>query len=520
MPKAAGKAKSPGSAQQDSPVLRSGAKRSATQATAGVGIMRKTKIIATIGPNSNSTEKLSQLVAAGMDVARLNFSHGTLEEHAAVIANVRAAARQHNRPVAVLQDLGGNKFRLGRMEQAVQLNVGDRVSIVNASQSTDAAQLPFPEPSLLRNLRPGNRVFLSDGTVCLEVLEVSDDLSVDTRVLIGGNLSSYKGVNLPDVAMDMPVITESDKIALQFGVEQAVDWVALSFVRTGDDVRYARAYLNQLNSRAPVMAKLERRECVDNLDDILHEVDGIMVARGDLGVEMPMEEVPGIQKKMVRRANELGKISSVATQMLRSMVNSPTPTRAEISDIHNAVLDGCDSILLSDEIAVGNYPVEAVQIAAAAIVEAEKSYDYYKEFPQNDQTQAVSRAAIRLIQSLDAKPIVITSTGRAAYEMARFRPENDILVFSHDESVQPRVCMAWGLAPKGVIPVEPDVASLVMLLVDAALATGMVSESDTAVLVYGFLPGVSGTTNTIQVLNIQEYLNHIGRDAVPHAAAL
>ena len=480
--------------------------------------MRKTKIIATIGPKSNTPEALSQLVAAGMDVARLNFSHGTLEEHAAVIANVRNAARQHNRPVAVLQDLGGNKFRLGRMANAVQLNVGDAVSIVNAPSSEDDARLPFPEPAILRSLRPGNRVFLSDGTVCLEVLDIAADLEIKTRVLIGGNLSSYKGVNLPDVSMDMPVITESDKIALQFGVDQEVDWVALSFVRTGDDVRYARAYLNQLNSHAPVMAKLERRECVDNLDDILHEVDGIMVARGDLGVEMPMEEVPGIQKRMVRRANEVGKISSVATQMLRSMVNSPTPTRAEISDIHNAVLDGCDSILLSDEIAVGNHPVEAVQIAAAAIVEAEKSYDYYKEFSQNNQTQAVTRAAARLIQSLDAKPIVITSSGRAAYEMSRFRPENDILVFSHEENIQPRVCMSWGLAPKGVIPVEADVARLVTLLVDAALATGMVSESDTAVLVYGFLPGVTGTTNTIQVLNISEYLDHIGRNAVPHAA--
>ena len=288
----------------------------------------------------------------------------------------------------------------------------------------------------------------------------------------GGNLSSYKGVNLPDVPIDMPVITESDKIALQFGVEQDVDWVALSFVRTGEDVRYARAHLNQLNSRAPVMAKLERRECIDNLDEILREVDGIMVARGDLGVEMPMEEVPVIQKNMVKKANEAGKISSVATQMLRSMVNSPTPTRAEISDIANAVLDGCDSILLSDEIAVGGYPVEAVRIADAAIVQAEKMYNYYTETPQRDQTQSVAWGATQLTKSLDAKPIVITSTGRAAFEMSRFRPENDVLVFSHDEVVQRRVCMAWGLAPKGVIPAEPDVAKLVTLLVDRSDGDG------------------------------------------------
>ena len=480
--------------------------------------MRKTKIIATIGPASRSPETLDRLVAAGMDVARLNFSHGTLEEHAEVIANVRAAAERHNRPVAVLQDLGGNKFRLGQMDEPAQLNYGDEVSIINETRSASPMLLPFPEPDILRSMRPGNLVYISDGTVCLEVLDVTPDLEVKTHVRNGGNLSSYKGVNLPDVPIDMPVITESDKIALQFGVEQEVDWVALSFVRSGEDVRYARAYLNQLDSRAPVMAKLERRECITNLDDILQEVDGIMVARGDLGVEMPMEEVPVIQKDMVTRANRTGKISSVATQMLRSMVNSPTPTRAEVSDIANAVLDGCDSILLSDEIAVGAYPVEAVRIADAAIVQAETMYHYYTEFPQRDQTQSVTWGATQLTKSLNAKPIVITSTGRAAFEMSRFRPENDIIVFSHDAAVQRRVCMAWGLTPKGVLPAEPDVAKLVTLLVDAAMATGMVSERDVVTLVHGFMTGVTGTTNTIQVLNIQEYLSHIGRNAVSSAA--
>ena len=480
--------------------------------------MRKTKIIATIGPASRSPETLDRLVAAGMDVARLNFSHGTLEEHAEVIANVRAASERHNRPVAVLQDLGGNKFRLGQMDEPAQLNYGDEVSIINETRSASPTLLPFPEPDILRSMRPGNLVYISDGTVCLEVLDVTPDLEVKTHVRNGGNLSSYKGVNLPDVPIDMPVITESDKIALQFGVEQEVDWVALSFVRSGEDVRYARAYLNQLDSRAPVMAKLERRECITNLDDILQEVDGIMVARGDLGVEMPMEEVPVIQKDMVTRANRTGKISSVATQMLRSMVNSPTPTRAEVSDIANAVLDGCDSILLSDEIAVGAYPVEAVRIADAAIVQAETMYHYYTEFPQRDQTQSVTWGATQLTKSLNAKPIVITSTGRAAFEMSRFRPENDIIVFSHDAAVQRRVCMAWGLTPKGVLPAEPDVAKLVTLLVDAAMATGMVSERDVVTLVHGFMTGVTGTTNTIQVLNIQEYLSHIGRNAVSSAA--
>lgn len=467
--------------------------------------MRKTKIIATIGPTSRDPETLDQLIAAGMDCARLNFSHGTLEEHAEVIHSVRQLSAKHGRRVAILQDLGGVKLRLGQMKEPVQLHHGNEIVITAEESSSQPDMLPFPEPAILRNLRPGNLVFISDGTVCLEVLK-TDGTAVETRVLNGGILSSHKGVNLPGVTIDLPVITEEDKVAIQFGVEQDVDWVAVSFVRTVEDMRYAKAQLNAMGSKARVMAKLERAEGIENIDSILREVDGAMVARGDMGVEIPMERVPIVQKKIVRKASLAAKTSCVATQMLRSMVVSPTPTRAEVSDITNAVLDGCDSILLSDEIAVGQYPVEVVRVADITIREAEKIYPYYQDFSAQDRTQAVAASAVRLVKEIDSKPIVITSTGRAAFEVCRYRPERDILVFTHDEAVLRRLVLAWGVCPVGVLPPEQDIAKLVAMVVKESVATGLVSDTDVVTIVHGFMTGVSGTTNTIQVIDLKEYL--------------
>ena len=467
--------------------------------------MRKTKIIATIGPSSRSPEKLEQLVIAGMDCARLNFSHGTFEEHAEVIASVRRLSEKHQRPVAILQDLGGIKLRLGVMKEAVSLNHGDEVFIVSDDRSDSPNVLPFPEPDIINNLRPGHLVFISDGVVCLEVLEASAS-NVKTRVRNGGTLSSHKGLNLPGVKVDTPVLTDADKIAFQFGVEQDVDWVGVSFVRTVEDMLYAKAHLNSIGSEARVMAKLERAEGVENLDSIMQEVDGIMVARGDLGVEIPMERVPIVQKDIVRKAAEQGKISCIATQMLRSMMVSPTPTRAEVSDISNSVLEGCDSILLSDEIAVGDYPVEAVQVADTTIRESEKIFPYYKDMNAVDRTQAIASSAAQLTKALKSKPIVVTSTGRAAVEVSRYRPESDIIVFSHDESVLRKLALGWGLRPVGVISTELDIAKMVAVLIKESIATGLVTDSDIVTIIHGFMTGVSGTTNTVQVLDVKDYL--------------
>jgi len=469
--------------------------------------MRKTKIIATIGPSSQDPEILEQLIDAGMDCARLNFSHGTLEEHGVVIDNIRRISKNKGKIVGILQDLGGIKLRLGEFEGLRQLARGDTVSLAPVADATRSDVLPFPQPDVLRSLRPGNQVFISDGTVQLEVTG-SRDLEVMTLVRNGGILSSHKGVNLPGISIDQPVLTAEDEVALQFGVGKDVDWVAVSFVRNAGDIRYAREHLERVGSKALLMAKMERSDGIDNIDSILEEVDGVMVARGDMGVEIPMERVPIVQKEMVAKANQAAKISAIATQMLRSMVTSPTPTRAEVSDISNAVLDGCDAILLSDETAVGQYPVETVRVADVTIRESEKIYPYFKDLGSRGRTQAIASAAGRLVRSLGSKPIVITSTGRAAFELSRYRPDSDVLVFSHDEAVLRRIALGWGLCPVGVIPPERDVAKLVSLLIQASLESKLVSEDDVVTIVHGFLPGVSGTTNTIQVLDLREYLNN------------
>ena len=473
--------------------------------------MRKTKIIVTIGPSSNDEETLSRLIADGMDCARLNFSHGTHEEHATAIERIRRLAKEQNRTVGVLQDLGGIKLRLGRLKENQQLNIGDEVEMTADRESATPGVLPFPQPGVLRNLEVGNFVFIADGTVQLEVTEATPH-RVYCRVLSSGVVSSYKGVNLPGVPIDQPVFTEKDKADLLFGVEQQVDWVAVSFVRTAEDIHYARRYLNAAGSKALVMAKLERGEGIDNLDSILPEVDSVMVARGDLGVEIPMERVPRMQRLIVGKANAAGKLVVIATQMLRSMVMSPTPTRAEVSDVSNAVLEGTDAILLSDETAMGQYPVEALRMAVSTINEAESEdmYPYYNDLASHDRTQAITAAAAGLVRTLESKPIVLTSTGRAALELARYRPANDILAFSHDPAVLRKLCLGWGIQPTGVIPVQRDVAELVYQVLQSALDLGAVSEDDVVTIVHGFLTGVSGTTNAVQVLSIREYLENVG----------
>ena len=479
--------------------------------------MRKTKIIVTIGPSSRNPEILDQLLEAGMDCARLNFSHGTLAEHGEVIRTLRELSDRRERPIAILQDLGGIKLRLGQMANPVQLNPGDVVSMVSDAESDRPDVLPFPQAGVLRNLRPGHKVFISDGTVSLEVLEAGED-SVKMRVLSSAaSISSFKGVNLPGVTIDQPVLTEADKVALQFGMQQDVDWVAVSFVRRSADITYAKDYLRSIGSNSLVMAKMERGDGIDNIDSILEEVDGVMVARGDMGVEIPMEQVPLVQKSMVKKANEAAKVSAIATQMLLSMVESPTPTRAEVSDITNAVLDGCDAILLSDETAMGKFPVETVKVAESTIRSAESIYPYHQEHSPRDRTQAVALAAGQLVKSLNSKPIVITSTGRAAFEVSRVRPENGVLVFSHDEAVLRKMCMGWGLYPVGVVPPERDVATLVGMLIDASLESGMVQDDDVVTIVHGFMPGVTGTTNTIQVLDVSE---HLSRSSTRQTAAV
>ncbi len=468
--------------------------------------MRKTKIVATIGPASKDPAIMEQMLMAGMDVARLNYSHGTFDEHAEEIKTIRGLAARHNRHVAILQDLGGTKMRLGAIEGTFRLNVGDVVTLSSQTASRRKDVLPFPQPAIIQSLRPGNKVFISDGTICLEVTETANS-SVTTIVKTGGLISSFKGVNLPGVAIERPILAEADMLAIKHGVQTKVDWLAVSFVRSARDLRDVKQYMESAGGAIPIIAKLERSEAIENLNPIMNEAQAVMVARGDLGIEIPMYRVPVVQKKIVELANKSAKLSVIATQMLRSMLVSPTPTRAEISDITTAVLDGCDAILLSDETAIGQFPVEAIKVAADTIAEAETIYPYYKEMVSVDRTQAIAEAATNLCKAVHAIPIVLTSTGRAAFEVSRYRPRNDILVFSHDEAILRRLCIGWGLIPIAAIAPEQEIPKLVRTLIDLSLKSGHVKEMDTVTIVHGFLTGVTGTTNTIQVLDLRQYLN-------------
>ena len=349
--------------------------------------MRKTKIIVTIGPSSNDEETLSRLIADGMDCARLNFSHGTHQQHAAVIERIRRLSKEHNRTVGILQDLGGIKLRLGQLEEAHPVNLGDEVVITADVESREPGVLPFPQPGVIRNLQVGNFVYIADGSVRLEVTEATPS-RVYCRALSSGVVSSYKGVNLPGVPIDQPVFTEKDRDDLLFGVEQQVDWVAVSFVRTADDIHFARRHLNAAGSKALVMAKLERGEGIDNLDS--HPPRSGLGDGGPgrpWGLRFPWSGCPECRGTSWTSANAAGKGVVIATQMLLSMVISPTPTRAEVSDVSNAVLEGADAILLSDETAMGQYPAEALRVAVSTINEAEseESYPYYKNMVTHDQ---------------------------------------------------------------------------------------------------------------------------------------
>lgn len=326
------------------------------------------------------------------------------------------------------------------------------------------------------------------------------------RVTRGGVISSFRGVNILGLNLERDILTETMKNAIRFGIANGIDWLAVSFVRSAQDLAEVRAYVQDQGGSVPLMAKLERAEALDNLDSILDGTDAVMVARGDLGIETPMVRLPLVQTEVVRAASNKGVISVIATQMLSSMVVAAIPTRAEVADVSKAVLDGCDAILLSDETAIGKNPVEAVKVAAAIIRESEGVYPFNSKLPSHDRTQSIANAGTNLARDLGSHIIVLTRTGRAAREISRFRPKEPILVFCHDDAMQRRLSLVWGLISLGVMPVEKDIPKLVGMVVGQALKAALISPDDLVTIVHGFLTGVAGTTNTLQVLDLKEYL--------------
>ena len=462
---------------------------------------RRTKIVATIGPSCSSPDRLDALVAAGMDAARLNLSHGTHDDHRERATLVREAQERVGRPIALIGDLQGPKIRVGDLSAPMQLTTGDRITVVMGADG-EAGELPIAPAAIGEVLRPGHEVLIDDGHVRLQVEEVALGRAL-CGVVVGGPVTSHKGVNLPGVPIPIPSLTRKDLEDLEFALKLGCDFIALSFVRSAADVRDLKALLEQEGSTAHVIAKIEKAEAVDALEDVLAESDAVMVARGDLGVEIGPALVPLVQKRIILEALDRGKPVITATQMLESMIHHPEPTRAEASDVANAILDGTSAVMLSGETAVGEFPVEAVQTMDSIARAVEPSLGYRHQIPEatDDPTigNAMSNAACDLAEALGASAILVpTFTGRTASAVARLRPTRPIIGLTHKRWSVQQMAIEWGVTPIW-IPECRDVEDLWNRSLDAARRAGVVESGDTVVITAGTAVNIPGSTNVIKV---------------------
>jgi pyruvate kinase len=453
---------------------------------------RKAKIVATMGPTSTDEAVIEKLLLAGMDVARLNFSHGTHESHAARVTTLRAVAKRLNHPLAILQDLQGPKIRVGLLTKPLTLAIGQPVQLFpEGSERPAGVSIPVDFPQLFYSVKTGDRILLDDGRLALSVKSIQKNL-VTAEVRMGGELTSHKGINLPGVRLNIPAFTEKDAEDLEFGLSIGANLIAISFVRLPEDVSMVKQIVGtRLGEQAPlVIAKLERPEALDNLDGILEVADGVMVARGDLGVEMAPEDVPAAQKRIIQAANCKGKIVITATQMLESMIHNPLPTRAEASDVANAVYDGTDAVMLSAETASGEYPVEAVRMMDRIVRQAESNYDEWGhgqviEAEGNDAV-AICLAACELAHDRDVEAIAIfTRTGRTAVLMSKARPCVPVLAFTPVDEAYHRLAIAWGVTPHHV-PWANTVEEMIEHVEQALKEKGAVQTGQQVVIVSGF----------------------------------
>jgi len=462
---------------------------------------RRTKIVATLGPASSSRESVLELARAGMNVARLNFSHGTHEDHARWAAHVREVAEEVGRPIAVIADLQGPKVRIGELAEPVTLDRGDEV-VVAAEESANDGELPVSPTAVGEVLQRGHDILIDDGLIRLKVESVERGRARCT-VVIGGVVAAHKGVNVPGVPVPIPSLTRKDMDDLDFALDMGVDFVALSFVRSAADVRDLKELITSSGAHALVIAKIEKAEAVDALEDILRETDSVMVARGDLGVEIGPALVPLLQKRIILGALDRAKPVITATQMLESMIHHAEPTRAEASDVANAILDGSSALMLSGETALGDFPVEAVAYMDRIARAVEPSLDYRHELPQAHEEptvgQAMSNAACDIAEALGAQAILVpTFTGRTASAVARLRPRRLIVALSHHDYALRQLALEWGVIP---IPIEQasDVEDLWAKTMEAARADGFVSEGDLVVITAGTAVNLPGTTDVIKV---------------------
>ena len=471
--------------------------------------MRRTKIVATIGPASRDRKVLESLAQAGIDVVRLNFSHGEHHEHLAVMESVRAISDQLGRPIAILQDLSGPKIRTGRLkdDKPVELRKGERITITTDESMEGTARLiSTTYKALPKDVSPGDRILLDDGNLELRVLAASLS-EVECEVVDGGWLKSKKGMNLPGVKLSTPALTEKDRRDLAFGVKNGVDYVALSFVRQAADVTECKALIKSLGGTCPVIAKIEKREAIDDLPSILEVTDGVMVARGDLGVELSTEEVPTLQKRIIELANGAGKVVITATQMLESMVDNPRPTRAEASDVANAILDGTDGIMLSAETASGRYPVEAVATMSRIALYTEEHYGAFRPPARvaidsaSVVASSLARVARTVAEELGCKLIVaFTESGTTAHLVSTFRPHPPVAAITPNSDTYRRLALWWG-----VIPVKSEFAGTTddMIVKGELLLKekGLIGKGDTVLMLAG-QSHTTGATNMLRVHTI------------------
>jgi pyruvate kinase len=466
---------------------------------------RRAKIVCTLGPASASREQVAALVAAGLDVARLNMSHGTHAQHLAAYQAVRAASDESGRSVGVLVDLQGPKIRLGTFAAGpVTLTPGSSFTITGEDVPGDAAQASTTYPGLSADVGAGDQILVDDGRILLEVTG-TDGPRVRTRVLVGGTVSDHKGLNIPGASLSAPALSAKDEEDLRFALGLRADMIALSFVRAPGDADPVRAIMDEMGTRVPLIAKIEKPQAVDTLPDVLEAFDGLMVARGDLGVELPLERVPMVQKRAITLAKDKAKPVIVATQMLESMISAPRPTRAEASDVANAVLDGADALMLSAETSVGSYPAETVQTMARIIVAAEQECLHAdSSLPRVPTTTggAIARAAAEVGAVVGARALVaFTMSGETARRLARYRSPIPLLAFTPLQATRSQLALTWGVETF-IVPSAQQTDQMVRQVESALLDIGRCEKGDKVVIVAGSPPGTPGRTNALRVHRI------------------
>lgn len=473
---------------------------------------KKTKILATIGPASDSLEVIEKLIRAGVNVFRLNFSHGSYDSHLQVLNNIRQAEKNTGLLTGILQDISGPKIRIGKLEEDFKLKKDDTIEffkedILGKQIAKNHYITSINQPTILTQLQIDEQIYLYDGMIRTTVIDTSSQ-SIKVRVENDGTLSSKKGVNFPNTRLGIDVLTTKDRKDMLWGIENSVDFMAISFVQDANDMIEAKNIISQHNANIQLFAKIEKFDAVENIDAILKVSDGIMVARGDLGIEVPYFEVPALQKMLIQKANEASKAVITATQMLLSMTQKETATRAEISDIANAVIDGTDAVMLSEESAVGINPVLAVETMVNTIQGSEKIYPFNKhnKFRIDDATDSINAAAVKLCEDTDAWGLIaLTASGSSVRKLSRYRPRRDIYAVTHDDKVARFLTICWGVIPAFMVK-ENSLGQMMSEVMNQGIERNVLKLNKSYILTAGDPVGVAGSTNMIRILREHEML--------------